>query len=90
MIFRPYDVTFPGTVRISTNFPSLVALHIALKFLLKILIANLPNLSTAENSTIMAEELRSRNVKITNFYDVAFDYILIDRYANKRNLFHFV
>ena len=34
----------------------------------------------------MAEELRSRNVKITNFYDVAFDYILIDRYAIKRNL----
>jgi len=36
----------------------------------------------AENSTIMAEELRSRNVKITNFYDVAFDYILIDSFED--------
>ena len=29
-----------------------------------------------------AEELKSRNVKITNFYDVAFDYILIDSFED--------
>jgi len=35
-----------------------------------------------ENTTLMAEELKSRNVKITNFYDVAFDYILIDSFED--------
>jgi len=35
-----------------------------------------------ENMTMMAEELKSRNVKITNFYDVAFDYILIDSFED--------
>jgi len=35
-----------------------------------------------ENTALMAEELKSRNVKITNFYDVAFDYILIDSFED--------
>ena len=35
-----------------------------------------------ENITQMAEELQSRNVKCTNFYDVALDYILIDSFED--------
>ena len=35
-----------------------------------------------ENGEIMAEELAARDVKITNFYDVAFDYILIDSFED--------
>ena len=35
-----------------------------------------------ENMEQMAEELQSRNVKCTNFYDVALDYILIDSFED--------
>ena len=36
----------------------------------------------AENIEQMAEELQARNVKCTNFYDVALDYILIDSFED--------
>ena len=36
----------------------------------------------AENIAQMAEELQARNVKCTNFYDVALDYILIDSFED--------
>ena len=35
-----------------------------------------------ENILQMAEELQARNVKCTNFYDVALDYILIDSFED--------
>ena len=35
-----------------------------------------------ENIAQMAEELQARNVKCTNFYDVALDYILIDSFED--------
>jgi hypothetical protein len=35
-----------------------------------------------ENISQMAEELQARNVKCTNFYDVALDYILIDSFED--------
>ena len=42
---------------------------------------NVPS-SEMDNKAVMAEELAARNVKITNFYDVAFDYILIDSFED--------
>ena len=33
-----------------------------------------------EHIEIMAEELKSRNVQCTNFYDICLDYILIDSF----------
>ena len=40
-----------------------------------------------EHIEIMAEELKSRNVQCTNFYDICLDYILIDSFE-VNNLFH--
>jgi predicted HTH domain antitoxin len=37
-------------------------------------------LSVSENIEKMGHELSARNVKCTNFYDVALDYILIDSF----------
>lgn len=37
-------------------------------------------LSVEDNIETMAEELKSRNVQCTNFYDICLDYILIDSF----------
>lgn len=41
-------------------------------------------LSDQEHIDQMAQELESRNVKCTNFYDVVLDYILIDSFEVRR------
>ena len=40
-------------------------------------------LNEDEHIEIMAEELKSRNVQCTNFYDICLDYILIDSFEVK-------
>jgi hypothetical protein len=37
-------------------------------------------LETKENVDQMTEELQSRNVQCTNFYDIVLDYILVDSF----------
>lgn len=37
-------------------------------------------LSVEDNIELMADELKSRNVQCTNFYDICLDYILIDSF----------
>ena len=40
-------------------------------------------LNEDEHIEIMVEELKSRNVQCTNFYDICLDYILIDSFEVK-------
>ena len=37
-------------------------------------------LEISENIELMATELKARNVKCTNFYDVCIDYIVVDSF----------
>ena len=39
-------------------------------------------LQSEDNIEIMADELKQRNVQVTNFYDIVLDYILIDSFED--------